>query len=152
MLVTTDVRVPLIENSRGRLWMLDSKMEHCTAISGAASGIMERSRILYHVLFSWSLNQAHSLPLLSWSLCHSHQAWHNFAFPQTSVVIFPSCLVFTYILLTCRQSRLINSCHPPPLLLPLLPLPSGGLAFVMCVIVTLPAPVSSAERGWDRAG
>ena len=68
---------------------------------------------------------------------HRHQFWS-----------FHSCLGFTYILLTYKQSRLINSRHPPPRpppppppRLPLLSLPSGGLAFVMCVIVTPSAPV-----------
>lgn len=84
--------------------MLDPKMERCTASSRAVSGIIERSRVLYHVLFSWSLNQARSLPLLSRSLCHSHRAWHNFAFPQTSLVIF-SLLFGFYIYSADLQAK-----------------------------------------------
>lgn len=45
--------------------MLDSETGHCAAGSRATSGITERSGVLYHVLCSWSLNQARSLPPLS---------------------------------------------------------------------------------------
>lgn len=61
-------------------------------------------------------------------------------------------LVFTFIQLTYERSRLINSRRPPPAAPHPAPLPSGGLAFVTRVIVTLSDSLCPAERGRDRAG
>lgn len=153
MLESLWLRIALEE----RLRMLDSQTGggDCAAHSRATSGIIERSRVLYYVLCSRSLNEARSLPPLSWSRCHSHQAWHNFAFPQTSILIF-SLLFGFYIYsadLQAKQAHQFTPPPPPPPRLPLLSLPSGGLAFVMCVIVTPSAPVfvlrrETSESSW----
>lgn len=154
MLVPIGVRVPLIEDSTGRE-AVNAGFRDGALWSHATSGIIERSRVLYHVLCSRSLNQARSLCPLSWSLCHSHQAWHNFAFLQTSILIF-SLLFGFYIYSADLQAKQAHQFTPsPPLLLffffscPCLG--RIGICHVR-VIVTLPIAVSSAERHWNRAG
>lgn len=116
MLVTTNVRVPLIEDSTGGEAAnagFTDRGGDCAAHSRATSGIIERSRVLYHVLCSRSLNEARSLPQLSWSRCHSHQAWHNFAFPQTSILIFFT-LVWVLHIFCWPTSKAGSSIHATP--------------------------------------
>lgn len=64
MLVTTNVRVPLIEDSTGGE-AVNAGSTDGGGLWRATSGIIERSRVLYHVLCSRSLNEARSLPPLS---------------------------------------------------------------------------------------
>lgn len=70
----------------------------------------------------------------------------------SGATVYVCRLEFTLILLTYKHSQLINSHHPPPAVPHPAPLPSGGPAFVTWVIVTLSNSLSSAERGWNRAG
>lgn len=82
---------------------------------------MERSRVLYHVLCSWSLNQDGPLSPLSWSLCHSHCTWPYFASTHRlwhQFWSFSFCWAFSYY--SHSQSRLINSHNQIPCLCPCL--------------------------------
>lgn len=150
MLLTANVRVTLIENSSSR--------EAATAgLRAAALHIQQPShlrhdgkvkvKVLYHVLFSRSLNQAAVAILVSLSQSSSTA---QLCISEDTVCV--CCSVLTYIPLTHEQSKLINSHPPPPALPHAMPLPSGGLAFVTRVIVTLSDSLSSTERGWTRAG
>lgn len=122
-------------------------MESCTSSSHPAYNGKVKVEVLYHVLFSRSLNPAPFAILVSLS--------QSCSMPQLCISGAAVCvcrLEFTFILLTYKRSQLINSHPPPPAVPHPAPLPSGGLAFVTCVIVTLSNSLSSAERGWNRAG
>lgn len=114
---------------------------------------MRRSRSGFYIVF-YSPGAQIKRSLLSWSLCHSHPTWCNFACRGH---VCGSCLVLTRIPLTYEQSQLIHSHHaspavPHPAVPHPVPLPSGGPAFVTRVVVTLSHSLSSTERGRDRAG
>lgn len=113
MLVTTDVGVSLIENSTGREAV--NAGLRAGALHSQQWAIIERSRVSY-VLFSWSLNQAHSLLLHSWSRCHSCQAQRNFTSRQTSTVIFS--LLFGFSVYSSNlQAKQAHQFTSPSLLL-----------------------------------
>lgn len=150
MLLTANVGVALIENSSGReaqTARLRAAAPHIQQPSHLCRDGRVKVKVLYHVLFSRSLNQAPAAILVSSSQSSSAA---QLCISEDTVCV--CCLVFTYISLTYEQSEFINSHHPPPAVPHPMPLPSGGLAFVRRVIVTLSHSLSSTERGGDRAG
>lgn len=96
--------------------------------AGAVSDIIERSRVLYHVLFSQSLNQARPLPPTTpLDLCQAHRTAAYF--PPPSLVDFLTRLVFTYIFPLVYTIR--NSPHPSlPSATRLCAVPHKGALFV----------------------
>ena len=106
---------------------LGQRMEHRTARrSTATSGIKERSRVQYHVLCSWSLNQG--VPLsLSCSLCHTAIKYGT-TLGDTSILI---CLAFSNIS-SLPLTKVGASIHTIKSTV----LSADGQGFVMALIVT----------------
>lgn len=115
--------------------------------AGAVSDIIERSRVLYHVLFSQSLNQARPLPpttpldLFVTLTGAQHCCTFSAAIASLS---FHSCLVFTYIFPLAYTIR--NSPHPSlPSATRLCALPHKGTCELVVFASLNTSPVDGAH-------